>query len=201
MVKPRRSFGVTLAGMAAIGACLLCALTSHPVIAQVTSKPDGADSGPNLVKNGSFNELDANGRPTGWGTWGPSGIEQAITMDPGPAGKRALKLTCTKFAPGPASFAMLLQNGAVGLKKGQFYKFSWWAKGGRLAGAAESLPTMAATVDIVNNSSWTKQFGETFRIFPGWRAYARVFQASDDLSAATSRLAFYMKGTAIRRSA
>jgi len=102
MVNPRRSFGLALAGMTAIATCLLCVLASSLVMAQVTSKTDGADGGLNLVKNGSFDELDANGKPKGWGIAGHPGMEQAITLTEGPVGaaKKALKLTCTKFVPG-----------------------------------------------------------------------------------------------------
>ena len=125
-------------------------------------------------------------------------MEQTITLEAGPDGaaKKALKLTCTKFVPGfPDSHAMVLQTGSVELKKGQFYKLTWWAKGGRLPD--EAMPTVAAAVDIVNSAGWKKQFGQSFRVFPYWRKYEEVFQAPTDLPAATSRLAFFTKSTCV----
>lgn len=193
MLKPHSRIGWLLACGAILGYSL--GLAPAQVMAQeATSKP--ADSEPNLIKNGLFDGLDAECRPKGWRAYGHPGTELVIAVDSGPAGKKALKLTCTKFVPGfPDSHAMVLLNGSVELKKGQFYKLTWWAKGGRLPG--ESLPTVATAVDIVNSSSWKKQFGQAFQVFPSWRRYEQVFQAPDDLPAATSRLAFFMKETGV----
>lgn len=161
------------------------------VYAQPASQP-----AVNLIRNGAFTDLDANSLPKGWGTAGHQGMQQSIALEDGPEGKKALKLTCTKFVAGfPDSHAMALLMGSVELKKGQFYKLSWYAKGGILPG--ETVPSMAATVDIVNSSSWKRQFGKSFRLLASWRHYEENFQAPNDLPAANSRVAFFMTDVGI----
>lgn len=149
-----------------------------------------------MLRNGSFDEFNADGSLAGWRASGHDGIEQSIITDQGPLGRKALRLTCTRFVSGhPDSHAMALEQGWVALKKDQFYKLTWWARGGRVAAATQ--PAYSAVVDISSTVPWQRQFSKTFAFTPDWRRYEQVFQASEDLPAAVSRFAFYMRGTGV----
>jgi hypothetical protein len=148
----------------------------------------------NLVKNGSFEAVSPDGVPVGWRTQGHKGIEQVITTDAGPDGKKALKLACTKVVIGfPDSHAMAALQGAVGVKKSRSYRLTWWAKGKAMPG--EVSPAVAATIELTRTGPWTRVFCRSFRVFASWKRYEEVFEAPDDLPEQSSRFSFYMKST------
>jgi len=180
--------------VALVGLAIWCVSRS----ASLAAVADPAENGPNLVKNGSFEEVSPDGIPAGWRTEGRKGIEQVITTDAGPERTKALRLTCTKFLPGfPDSHAMAASRGSVSLKKGRSYRLTWFA---RAAPAdPESDPPFSAKVDISNTTpgAWKTEFGKAFRVYAYWKRYQLEFDSPDDLAAENSRLAFYMRSTGV----
>ena len=85
----------------------------------------------NLVANGKF-ELSTRrpGVPDDWAAAGAATVQQRLSLDVGHAGGRSAKLQCTELAgDGPSTHAMIAQSGKVGVRKGQWYRIAFWAKG------------------------------------------------------------------------
>ena len=84
----------------------------------------------NLVKNGSFEEdADSDGMPDGWTVSGRGDIKQRLERDTGRDGGLSARLSCSEFVGGtPDAHAMVCQVGAIGVKRGQWYRLSFWAK-------------------------------------------------------------------------
>ncbi len=151
----------------------------------------GAGSRPaNLVGNGSFEQdRDRDGVPDGWSTAGAAEVEQRLTLDAGRSGGRSARLTCTKYAGGtPSSHAMVCQVGKVGVKRGQWYRLTWWAKGDGTHGQAR--------VGLMRTRPW-RNVGlyADFTLQKDWQRYEEVFPATEDLPAAVSRLQFWFTRT------
>ena len=87
------------------------------------------------VYNGSFEKLAADGRtPDGWQTAGDKAVQQQVTVEQDPQRGPVGRLSCTKFVPGTSSsHAMIAQFGHVGVKSGQWYRVSLWARASDLA--------------------------------------------------------------------
>jgi hypothetical protein len=145
----------------------------------------------NLVANGSFDQdADAEGLPPGWTFSGRGDIVQTLTLDAGRDGGKCAKLDCTKFEPGtPDSHAMVCQVGAIAVKRGQWYRLSFWVKG---KGIARSICDAAL--------SKTKPWGSSgiavsFPAGPTWQHVEKTLQATDDVPADASRLQFWYAST------
>ena len=142
----------------------------------------------NLIKNGSFEETDDGGVPVGWQAETRNGrkesVEQTLTVDVGRDGQKFGKLLCTKIT-GANNAVMAAQFGIVGLKQGQFYHLTWWAKGGRAAGEAD--PLFSATTELAGSSP------QEFQLYPDWRRYERDFRVMKDFDAKHGRFAFVFK--------
>lgn len=107
-----------------------------------------AFSGENLVFNGSFELLNPDGIPQGWSYAGNSAVKQRLSSDTGRDGGRCIKLECVEFAgDGPDYHAMICQVGRVSVRKGQWYKLTFWAKGEGIRGGA-------VDVALNNTSPW-----------------------------------------------
>ena len=103
----------------------------------------------NLVINGSFEQLAGN-LPVGWKCMGDSGVKQVLAADRGRAGGRSARLTCLSYQwRSPASHAMLAQVGKIAVKRGQWYRFSCWAR-------AEGIASRRVTVALVDMSVWAR---------------------------------------------
>ncbi|MBI5685021.1 MAG: carbohydrate binding domain-containing protein [Verrucomicrobia bacterium] len=146
---------------------------------------------PNLVVNGSF-ELAGKPDtvPDGWAVSGSREVKQQLMFDTGRDGRRCAKLECTAFGgEGPASHAMIAQAGRVAVRHGQWYRFSFWAKGGGIKGSF-------VDVALTNTRRWENAgLAEAFTASAKWQRFEFLFQAKDNLPAATSRLQFWFKGT------
>lgn len=155
------------------------------------SSPAYSASAVNLVKNGSFEtDADDDGAPDAWSTAGRQEIEQTLTLAVGHDGKRAAKLTCTKFVGGtPDSHAMLCQVGHIGVKRGQWYRLSFWVKG---TGIAHSVGNVA----LSKTKPWgASGIATTFAVTSTWRHVEKTCQATADVPAEYSRLQFWFAST------
>ena len=108
----------------------------------------GAEGG-NLVSNGSFEEdRDALGVPLDWTTSGNPAVHQRLARDAGRNGGHRARLVCTAFGgDGPDFHAMICQLGKVGVRRGRWYKLTFWAKAAQIrAGGVD--------VALVNTAGW-----------------------------------------------
>ncbi len=145
----------------------------------------------NLVANGSF-ELSTSsaGAPDHWSATGAATVKQRLTLDAGREGGRSAKLQCTQFSgDSPNTHAMIAQSGKVGVRKGQWYRMAFWAKG-------EGIKQGAVDVALTNTRPWDNAgLSDAFTPSPRWQPFEFLFQAKDDVPAATSRLQFWFKST------
>ena len=138
----------------------------------------------NLVYNGSFEEVSGN-VPVGWRVAGNNAVKQRLVLDVGRDGKRWAKLECIEFkGDGPDYHVMLCQIGKVSVKKGQWYRISFYAKGEGIRGSAVNL-------GLSNTKVWDNVgLDEAFIVEKDWNKYEFIFQARSDLPTETSRLQF-----------
>lgn len=142
-----------------------------------------------LIFNGNFTE-GANGRPAGWETSGSKTVEQKLALDQGRKGRPCARLDCTAFSgDSPSTHAMLCQVGRVAVRKGQWYRLTFWAKAAGLKGGS-------VEVALTNMRPWENAgLGEAFTPQAGWQRFEMLFRAKEKLEAANGRLQFWFKGT------
>lgn len=145
----------------------------------------------NLVANGDFagDRLRA-GVPDFWQAAGNPAIHQQMTRDTGREGGFSARLDCTVFSGSGGDYhAMLCQVGQVGVRRGQWYRLSFWSKAANLkAGAIELALSDTRTWQSVG-------LAEAFSPGATWEHFEFRFQALRDLAPADSRLQFYHRNT------
>lgn len=145
----------------------------------------------NLVANGSFEQSQGQpGVADCWSSAGNQAVKQQLTLDAGRDGKRCAKLACTAFTgDGPDFHAMICQVGKVGVRQGQWYRLTFWAK-------AEGIRGGAFEVALSDTRIWDNAGLEEV-CSPGtqWQQFDFLFRASADLPAAASRLQFWFTST------
>ncbi len=147
--------------------------------------------GTNLVANGSFEQSAARpGAPDGWMSAGNPAVHQTLTLDAGRDGGRCAKLDCTLFAgDGPDFHVMLCQTDRVAVRRGQWYRLTFWARG-------RDIQSGAVEIGLVNTRDWESSgLSEAFTPRAEWGRFEFRFQAQHDVPTATSRLQFWFKGT------
>ena len=140
-----------------------------------------------LVYNGTFEQPGKSGGvPDGWALSGDRTIQQRLTIDTGRDGRRCAKLECTAFSgDGPAHHAMICQTGRVAVRRGQWYRLTFWAKG-------EGISFM--DVGLTCTRPWNNAgLAESFTVRSKWQRYEFLFQSHLDLPAENSRLQFWFK--------
>lgn len=145
----------------------------------------------NLVANGSFEQSQRRaGVPDNWACAGNRAIQQQLVLDTGHDSKRCAKLECTEFAgDGPDFHAMICQVGEIGVRRGQWYRMTFWAK-------AEGLKGGSVEVALTDTRRWENAgLEEVFTPGKQWGTFKFLFRAKADLPAAASRLQFWFKGT------
>ncbi len=145
----------------------------------------------NLVKNGSFEEdADSDGMPDGWTVSGRGDIKQRLERDTGRDGGLSARLSCSEFVGGtPDAHAMVCQVGAIGVKRGQWYRLSFWAK-------ARGMERPCCQVAVSKTKPWgSSGIGASFAVSPTWRHVERFCQATDNVPAEHSRLQFWYGST------
>lgn len=146
-------------------------------------------SAENLVYNPSF-EIVKNDVPDGWSSAGNAAIKQKLSIDKGRDGGNCAKLECIEFTgDGPDYHAMICQVNRVSVKRGEWYRLSFYARGVGIRGNA---------VDVGLNKTrpWENVgLSESFLVDAEWRRYEMLFQAKTDLPADASRLQFWFKST------
>lgn len=170
-----------------LGIVLLCVLVGALALFAEAGEPGG---GRNLVANGSFEDADGDNVPDGWSSSGVAGMVQVLTVDDAGEGRKAGRLVCSKFVPGsPSSHAMLCQVGLVSVRKGQWYRLTWRAKG---RGIKRNMVQLA----LSNTRRWSNAgLQHVFPVTGRWRGYERYFQATQDLPGESSRLQFWFGST------
>ncbi len=160
-------------------ALVMCALVTGPA----------AET--NLVFNGSFeSSAGTSEAPDGWAAAGNPAVKQRLLRDAGHDGKFSARLECTEFVgDGPDYHAMACQVGRVAVRRGQWYRLAFWAKG-------QGIKHGTVEVALSNTSPWENAgLAEAFRTSARWEKYEFLFRARLDLPAATSRLQFWFKST------
>jgi hypothetical protein len=145
----------------------------------------------NLVANGDFaNDQVRAGTPDSWQAAGNPAVHQQLTRDAGRDGGFSARLDCTEFSGSGGDYhAMLCQVGQVTVRRGQWYRLSFWSKAANLkAGAIE--------LGLSDTRTW-QSVGLAEAYSPGarWEHFEFRFQAQRDLPAADSRLQFYHRNT------
>ena len=134
----------------------------------------------NLVFNGSF-EVDPlrSNAPDIWSAAGNAAVKQRLVFDAGRDGGRCAKLECTEFTgDGPDFHAMLCQVGKVSVRRGQWYRLTFWARGQGIKGGA-------VEVALSNTRSWENAgLADAFRTGARWERFDILFRASNDLPVA-----------------
>jgi Carbohydrate binding domain len=145
----------------------------------------------NLIANGSFEQSgERAGLPDDWACAGNRAIRQQLSLDSGRDGKRCAKLECTEFTgDGPDFHVMICQVGKVGVRRGQWYRLTLWAK-------AEGVKSGAIEVALTDTRRWENAgLEEVFTPAKGWQEFQFLFRAREDLPAEASRLQIWFKGT------
>lgn len=142
-----------------------------------------------LVFNGSF-EAVSHQLPVGWETSGAKSVVQQLGLAQGHAGHQCARLDCLAFSgDSPSTHAMLCQVGRIAVRKGQWYRLSFWAK-------ATELKAGSIEVALTNMRVWENAgLEEAFTPQAGWQRFELLFQARENLSAGDSRLQFWFKDT------
>jgi hypothetical protein len=131
----------------------------------------------NLLPNGDFAaDSDGDGMADHWAFSGDEHVKVTWARDAGAHGGYAQRLTCTFIeGTGPATHAMLAQMNTFSLKKNQWYRLSFNAKG-EIAGTTVS-------VAISQMGPWENcGLQDVFRLQPDWRPEEFVFRANRDIS-------------------
>jgi hypothetical protein len=145
----------------------------------------------NLVFNGSFeSNASKSDAPDGWSAAGNPAVKQRLVRDAGRDGNRCAKLECTELiGDGPDYHAMVCQVGRVGVRRDQWYRLAFWAKGQGIKGGV-------VEVALSNTRSWENAgLADAFRTSARWERFEFLFRAKLDVPAATSRLQFWFKST------
>ena len=145
----------------------------------------------NLVTNGSFElSRQKSGVPDDWAFAGDDAVKQHLSLDAGRTGGHCAKLVCTSFEDGgSSSHVMLCQVGHVSVRRGQWYRLTFWAK-------AEALKAGSVEAALVDTHGWRSSgLGDAFTPQEKWQPFEMLFQAKTDVPAATSRLQFWFKST------
>jgi len=138
----------------------------------------------NLVRNGSFEQLDR-ARPAGWAAYGDAAVKQELTAAAGKVGRRAAKLHCSAFEHrGGSSHAMLAQVGEVAVEKGRMYRFCCWVR-------AEGIRSRHVQVALSDTKTWSN-CGLRSGMVVGrtWRRFETYFTATKTVGK-TTRLQFW----------
>jgi len=143
----------------------------------------------NLVYNGSF-EIVKNGIPDGWTYAGNAAVKQKLSVDKGHDGGICARLDCTEFSgDGPDYHAMICQVNKVSVKRGEWYRLTFYARGIGIRGNA-------VDVGLNRTRQWENVgLSESFLVDAEWRRYEMLFQAKTDLPQDASRLQFWFKST------
>lgn len=150
-----------------------------------------AAAGTNLLFNGSFeSNLLRSDAPDGWAVAGNLAVKQRLVCDAGHDGTFCAKLECTEFTgDGQDYHAMLCQAGRLSVRRDQWYRLAFWARGQGLKGGA-------VEVALSDTSSWENAgLADAFKTSTRWERFELFFRAKFDLSAARSRLQFWFKST------
>ncbi|MFA5189835.1 MAG: carbohydrate binding domain-containing protein [Verrucomicrobiia bacterium] len=146
-------------------------------------------AGTDLIHNGSFEQPGKSGdTPDGWAASGDRNIQQRLTFDKGRDGRRCARLECTAFSgDGPAHHAMICQTGRIAVRRGQWYRLEFWAK-------SEGIKYSLVDAGLTNTKPWENAgLEEALTVSPKWQRFEFLFQAKDDVPAATSRLQFWFR--------
>lgn len=142
----------------------------------------------NFVFNGSFESSVRSEAPDGWAAVGNPAVHQRLVRDAGHEGAFCAKLDCTEFTgDGPDYHAMICQVGRVSVRRGQWYRLTFWAKGQGIRGGAVELA-------LSNTNPWENAgLADAFRTSERWERFEFLFRAGLNLPATTSRLQFWFK--------
>ncbi|MEI7732018.1 MAG: glycosyl hydrolase [Verrucomicrobiota bacterium] len=148
-----------------------------------------AASPANLVANPSF-EQELNGAPAAWAAAGSPDVRQQLRTEAGRDGGRCTRLECSVMGQdSPSAHAMVCQVGQVGVRQGQWYRLTFWARGERIRNGTVS-------VALTCTSPWQNVgLDESLQVTPEWERFEFAFRAKESLPAKTSRLQFWFKST------
>ena len=129
----------------------------------------------NLFANADLTaDADGDGLPDHWQAAGDAqSVTQKLTLDPGPEGRRALKLDCTALEMrNPSSHAMICQVGQLAVTQGQWYRVSFRAK-------QRGLDEVPLSVALSNTQGWSNLgLNDSFLVTDQWQQYEFAFRAT-----------------------
>ena len=153
-----------------VSACVLA-------VPALSACADGSpNSSTNLLANDRFEQLDSRGVPLAWeAACDPGSIDAKLTVDAGPEGTRAIKLSCTRLPEAAnSSHGMLAQRGKIRLEAGRWYALTFWARQSGIVGGG-------VNVAIYRMRDFTNcGLNVTARLERDWRRFRFVFQATLD---------------------
>ncbi|MCS7254770.1 MAG: hypothetical protein NZ781_12205 [Armatimonadetes bacterium] len=130
--------------------------------------PVASSEQPSIVRNGQFEDVDADGVPDSWVFSTENKQTTCSLEDSGPEKqKRCVRITAPEFVEGRRATVMLAQHG-VPIRQGQWYRLAFWAR-------AEGL--RQAFVAVQETTRWQPLL-EYLRFMPtnSWREFAFLLQ-------------------------
>lgn len=165
-------------------------ITSIVSSAQVMAAPQTEPK--HLVVNGSFEQVKG-GQIIGWSTRGDKSVHQHLSVAEGMVSGHSARLECNSFRRQTRlGYATLAQSRRIGLRKGQWYRFSCWA---RQEGMAPAMITSELQTAAQKGNYWkTTLLFYQLALTEHWQYYERYFQASF-VGDGDAELLFYFDST------
>ena len=128
--------------------------------------------------------------PTAWNTSGRRDIKQTLTCDAGRDSGKSARLSCSQFVGGTSdAHVMACQVGRIAIKRGQWYRLSFWVKG-------RDLVRRSGQAALSKTRPWgSSGIAVSFPVTRYWRHVEVFCQATDDVPAKYSRLQFWFGST------
>ncbi len=160
---------------------------------QILAVSAGEITGPvNLIRNGSFEQVEE-GKIAGWKTQGDETVRQVLSPAEGMVSGRSARLECRLFQRQTRlGYAMLVQAGKMELQKGQWYRFSCWA---RQEGMKPGMITTELQTAAQQGNYWkTTLLFYQMALGGEWQYYEKYFQAGF-VGEGEAELLFYFDST------
>lgn len=145
------------------------------ILAALLVSAVAASAQTNLFTNADLTaDADGDGLPDRWQAAGDAqSVTQKLTLDTGPEGRRALKLTCTALEMRNASsHAMICQVGQLAVTQGQWYRVTFRAK-------QQGLDEVPLSVALSNMQGWSNLgLSDSFVATDQWQQYEFAFRAT-----------------------
>ncbi|HBE01711.1 MAG TPA: hypothetical protein DC049_04460, partial [Spirochaetia bacterium] len=143
----------------------------------------------NLLKNGDFSDLDGQKKPKDWiMNYEGNGLEGSTVIVPGPEGKKALKIECSKFPlTQNQKWIIIKQDSILKTRKGQKLLVSFWVK-------KEKITSPLIDVWLMNISPWSTIAKTTVPVSEKWEKVEAILTPNIDSENTRFELFFTEEG-------